>query len=360
MPANPVPRLYDPRYRPSGDIFTSFHRDLVDAFAAGIGTSFLTAIQTALGRNLDVSTRDLKGTWPMMLPRPGFEQYIGPMVYRKYSETEITSTPGRWKDGVSEDLRKHLAPGPSFLRDTNNALMWADAALDTVEDTFCSTFLAATSGTHGFDSAPFFSAVDTESKKIHPKSAESRSYMNHKAITLTEANPIAFWETVETHFTTIPKPGDRGYLKLEPAFALGSHKSFKILRNVAEKKDLRVKVGSTEVVVEENRWQGKFVPGFSQYMPDDKMLIFAKGAQAGLPYIIHSLEGVEEMKGGEFMSPIEWREVTGTYLQPMVTMLGPESEHAQKNDEILVKACIDFTVTPMCPWGALLVDVTYA
>lgn len=361
MAANPIPRQYDPRYRPSSaDIFTTFRRTLVDAFASGVGDSFLTAIPTALGRNLDESTTDLKASYPLILPRPGFEEYVGPMVYRKYAETEITSTLGRWKDGVSEDKRKFLAPGPSFLKDMNAAMMWADAALDTVEEKFCAVLNAATSGTHGFDGAAFFSVLDTTTKKIHPKSSTSRTFGNYKTIALDAGNPIAFWESVETHFRTIPKPGDRGYLKLEPVFALSSDKAQKILRTVAEKKELRLTVGGTEMVIEENRWQGKFTAAWTPYLADDEMYVFARGAQAGIPYIIHSLAGVEEMKGGEFMAAADWRAMTGTYIQPLVTMLGPESEHAEKHDEILVKACIDFAVTLMCPWSVLKVKVTYA
>lgn len=360
MAANPIPRQNDPRYRPPAvDQFTTFKRNLVDAFASGVGESFLVALPRALNRVLDVSTADLKAKYPIILPRPGFEEYIGPMVYRKYSETEITSTPGRWKDGISEDKRKYLAPGPSVLRDINMPMMWADAALDTVEEKFCQVLNAATSGTHEFDGASFFSAVDAVTKKIHPKSATSRLYGNHKEIELDPGNPIAFWESVETHFRTVPKPGDRGFLKLEPVFFLGSDKAQKIIRTVAEKKELRLDVGGTTAVVEENRWQGKFEPWWTPYLEDDEAYVFAKGAQAGLPYIIHSLAGVEEMKGGEFMAAQEWRAMTGTYLQPLVTMLGPESEHAEKHDEILIKACIDFAVTLMCPWSVLKVKVTY-
>jgi hypothetical protein len=361
---NPLPREFDPRYRSTaGDLFTTFRRTLVDAFASGVSESFLTEIPRALGRNLDESTTELKASYPLILPRPGFEEYVGPMVYRKYSETEITSTPGRWKDGVSEDKRKHLAPGPSFLKDMNAPMMWADAALDTVEEKFCLVLNAATSGAHGFDNLPFFNALDatgTDQKKIHPKSSTSRRFSNHKTIALDVNNPIAFWELVETHFREVPKPGDRGFLKLEPVFSLSSSKAQKILRNVAEKKELRLKVGSTEAVVEENRWQGKFVPWWTPYLADDEMYVFAKGAQAGLPYIIHSLAGVEGMKGGEFMAAKDWRAMTGTYIQPLVTMLGPDSEHAEKEDQILVKACIDFAVTLMCPWSVLKVKVTYS
>lgn len=360
MPANPIPRQYDPRYKyNSADQFTVFRRRLFDAFATSVSESFLTAIPRALGRNLDESSKELKTTYPIMLPRAGFEEAVGPMLYRKWSETEVSSQPARWRDGISEDLRKYNSP-VSVLRNTNAAAAWADAALDTAEEKLCGVLTNGTSGTHEFDGAAFFSAVDTESKKINPKSAGSRLYTNHRAITLDAANPIAFWEEVEEHFRGIPKPGDRGFLKLEPVFALSSSKAQKILRNVAEKKELRVSFGGTDVIVEENRWQGKFEPWYSTYLADDEMYVFAKGAQAGVPYFIHSLEGVEELFGGEFMSPVEWQAMTGTYLQPLVTMLGPDSEHAQKNDEILVKAVLDFTVTMMCPWSVLKVAVTYA
>lgn len=360
MPANPIPRQNDPRYKfGAADQFTVFRRRMFDTFATSMQESFLTAIPRALGRNLDESSKELKTTYPIMLPRAGFEEAIGAMAYRKWSETEITSAPARWRDGISEDLRKYNSP-VSVLRNTNAAMAWADAALDTAEEKLCTELSNGTSGTHEFDGAAFFCAEDAETKPINPKSSSSRLYGNHKAITLDSANPIAFWEEVEEHFRGIPKPGDRGYLKLEPAFALSSSKAQKILRNVAEKKELRVKAGSTEVVVEENRWQGKFEPWYSTYLEDDEMYVFARGAQAGVPYFMHSLEGTEELFGGEFMSPQDWQAMTGTYLQPLVTMLGPESEHAQKNDEILVKAVLDFTVTLMCPWSVLKVKVTYA
>ncbi len=359
MPANPIPRTADPRYRYAGaDQFTVFRRRMFDAFASTVGESFLTAIPRALGRDLDESTKELKAAYPIMLPRTGFVEVIGEMVYRKWSETEVTSQPGRWRDGLSEDLRKYNSP-VSILRNANAPVSWADAALDTAEEKLCAVLTAGTSGTHEFDKAPFFGALDTDDKKINPKSDESRLYGNHKEIALDANNPIAFWEEVEEHFRGIPKPGDRGFLKLEPVFALSSSKAQKILRNVAEKKELRLKVGTTEAVVEENRWQGKFEPWYSTYLADDEMYVFAKGAQAGVPYIVHVLEGVEELFGGEFMSPVEWAQMTGTHVQPLITMLGPESEHAKKHEEILVKAALDFTVTLMCPWSVLKVKVTY-
>lgn len=360
MAANPIPRQNDPRYVYNADQFNVFRRRLSDVFVTNVQKSFLSRIQSALGVQLDDATKTLKATYPIMLPRAGFEQYVGPMVYKKWSETEVTSTPARWKDGVSEDLRKHMSPGPSFLRDANAAMQWAQAAIDTAEERLCDVLNAGTSGTHGFDGASFFCAVDATTKKINPKDAASRLYGNHKEIELDAANPIAFWEEIEDHFRSIPTPGQRGDLKLEPAFALSSSKAQKILRNVAEKKDLRVKVGATEVVIEENRWQGTFEPAWTSYLADNEMYVFARGAQAGIPYMVHSLEGIDELFGAEFMSPKEWRSIAGTYLQPLVTMLGPESEHAQKNDEILVKAVMDFDITLMCPWSVLKVEVTYA
>jgi len=361
MAANPVPRTADPRYRTSADQFNVFRRRLADTFATYVvAESFLTQIPKALDKTLDESTKELKATYPIMLPRAGFEQYIGPLVYKKWSETEVTSTPARWKDGVSEDLRKHMSPGPSFLRDANAAAAWAQAAIDTAEERLCSVLNAGTSGVHGFDGASFFAALDANTKKINPKDANSRTFPNHISLTLDAANPIAFWQSVESHFRSIPTPGKTGHLKLEPMVSLSSSKAQLILRDVAEKKELRVKTGATEVVVEENRWQGKFSPLWTNNLADNELYVFAKGAQAGIPYIVHSLEGIEELFGAEFMSPKDWRTMTGTYLQPLVTMIGPDSEHAQKNDEILVKAVMDFDVTLMCPWSVLKVKVTYA
>ena len=361
MAANPIPRMNEPRYRTTADQFNTFKARLADAFATGMAQqSFLTRIQQSLGVQLEESTKELKASYPIMLPRAGFEQDIGPLVYKKWSETEVTSTPVNWRDGVSEDLRKHMSPGPSFLRDANAPALWAQAALDTAEQRFCQVLNAGTSGTHGFDSAAFFCALDATTKKINPKDASSRTYGNHKGITLDAADPIAFWEEIVDHFRAIPTPGARGYLKLDPAFVLMSSKAEKILSAVAEKKELRIKVGATEVQIEENRWQGKFDFAWTNELADNEMYVFARGGQAGIPYIVHSLEGIEELFGAEFMAPQDWRAVTGTYLQPLVSMLGPESEHAIKNNEVLVQVSIDFDITPMCPWSVLKVKVTYA
>lgn len=358
MAAKPIPRENNPRYRASADQFTVFKSRFVDAFANGVSDSFLTQIQQALGVQLDESTKELKAKYPIALPRVGFEKFISPMEYRKWSETEVESTTAQWRDGVVEELAKHLAPGPSMLKSANEPALWAQSALDTAEKVLCEKLQGATSGNHGFDGVPFFCALDAETKLINPKGG-TRKYGNHKTIALDAANPIAFWESVEEHFRNIPALGERGYLKLEPVATLSSSKTQKILRNVAEKKELRVKVGTTEAIVEENRWQGKFAPLWTNDLEDDELYVFAKGAQAGVPFIIHVLEGMEELFGGEFMSPKDWRAMTGTYLQPLMTWWGPESEWARDNEKIRVKAGIDFDITLMCPWSVLKVKVTY-
>lgn len=361
MAANPIPRQNDPRYRSNGDQFTAWRSRLVDTFAAKAKTSFVKNIEAALEKTLDEGTRELKPKYPIILPRAAFEEYVGPMVFKTYGETEVEAYTKRWRDGVKEDIRKHLAPGPSFLKDMNGAASYGQAAVDTVEKHFVDTYLAGTSGTHGFDGAAFFCAVDATTKKINPKDAASRSYGNHKALTLKKANPIAFIEALETHFESIPNPSPKGYLKLEVAAILAGSTAHKILRDVAEQDKLEIQIingANTERKTISNRWAGRFSLNLSLDMPADKMLVWAKGAQAGVPHMVHSLLGLEEMPGGEFMAADQWQAMTGTWMQPLTTMIGPGSEHCEMYDEILVKAAMDMAVVLHCPWSALLVDLT--
>jgi hypothetical protein len=361
MAVNALPRQNDPRFRPtSADQFTAFRAGLLDAFANGTTESFVKRLEAALGKVLDFGSAELKTEWPIMLPRATFEKAVGPLVYKKYSETSVTSSPSAWQDGISEDKRKHLAPGPSFLRDGNNATSWAQAAVEAVELQLVTAYLAGTTGTHAFDNASFFSAVDAVTKYINPKGG-TRKYTNHKALTLKKSNPIAFIESLESHFEGIPSLGEKGYLKLEVAATLSGTVAHKILRDVEEQNDLTITIingAATEEKKIKNRWAGRFANLMSLDMPADKMLVFAKGPTAGVPHVVHSLIGTEELAGGEFMAPVQWQAITGTWMQPLITMLGLDSEHCKKHSEILVQALLDFDVTLMCPWSVLLVDLT--
>ena len=324
--------------------------------------SFVKRLETALGKVLDVGTNELKTEYPIMLPRATFEEKVGPLVYKKYAETSVASTPKQWHDGISEDKRKFLAPGPNFLRDGNNGATWASAARRAVEKELVRVYMAGTSGVHGFDNASFFAAVDAITKVINPKGG-TRKYGNHKALTLKKSNPIEFIESLESHFESIPSLGDDGYLDLQLGAILSGSAAYKILRDVAEQDELKITIINgvdTERKEIKNRWAGAFENLKSLDMAADKMLIFAKGADAGVPHILHSLIGTDELKGGEFMAPKQWQALTGTWMQPLITMLGLDSEHCEMYDEILVKACLDFAVTLMCPWSVLLVDLTIA
>lgn len=332
----------------------------MDVFAILVETSFVKNIESATGMVLDFGAPELKTEWPMMLPRATFEKKVGPLVYKAYSETSVTSSPVQWHDGIKEDKRKHQAPGPTFLKDGNSPRLWANAARKAIEKEFITAYLAGTTGTHGYDGASFFSAVDDVSKYINPKGG-TRKYTNHKALTLKASNPIEFVQALETHFESIPGLGESGYLDLQLAACLSGSTAHKILRDVAEQDELTITIingSGTERKQMKNRWSGQFANEKSLDMPADKMLVFAKGSDAGVPHIIHSLLGTDELKGGEFMAPQQWKDLTGTWMQPLITMLGLDSEHCEKHDEILVKALLDFAVTLMCPWGVLLVDLT--
>jgi len=72
MAANPIPRMNEPRYRTTADQFNTFKARLADAFATGMAQqSFLTRIQQSLGVQLEESTKELKASYPIMLPRAG-------------------------------------------------------------------------------------------------------------------------------------------------------------------------------------------------------------------------------------------------------------------------------------------------
>lgn len=361
MAANAIPRTDDPRYKASSDQFTAFRAKFADVFGGAVGTSWLMQLAQELGLDLEHATNELKTTWPLMLPRGGFQEHVGPLLFKAYSETEVTSTPKKWIDGYKEDKDKHLSPGPTFLKNKNNAAMWAQAALAAMELHAVTTYLAGTSGTHSFDGASFFAPVGVDSKKINPKSSTSRLYGNHKALTLNRSNPVAFMNEVEKHFKKIPTPGENGYLKLRPAAVLTGATANQILRPVAKQPELKVTVKSgagTQETTIANEWAGMFAALESLDLPDDKAIAFAKGPEAGVPHVIHTLVGEDELRGGEFMAAKDWQALTGSWMQPLITMLGLDSEHCQKYDEILVKAVLDAAMTLMCPWPVLLIDLT--
>lgn len=363
MAANAIPRQNLPRFT-SDDPATQFmtwRAQFYDFFLRNRAESPLPMLAEALGVQLEIGTPELEPTFPIALPRVGFREHIDPMTYRRYAETRVKSSPKTWSDGASEDLRRLLAPGPNMFRDMNFVNQWSQAALDTVEQKWINVLLAGVSGTHEFDSASFFGVVDVADKLINPKWNQSRSYKNHISLTLDTSDPMAFANALEQHFWTIPTPGQDGFLKLELAAIVTGNTAHTTLRNLYNNDRIEVRRGPANDVIEvQNTWRGRVRPIRTTYLPANKALAFARGASAGIPFAVHTLTGVEMLPGGDFFAGMPWEQQSGTPMRPLISWTPPPANPTElvENNEIKVKAAMDFAVTPMCPWSVALIDLT--
>jgi hypothetical protein len=348
MPAAPIPIGYGRTELPrSPDSHAQeFLTLLLDTFFKRRDSMWVTR-----DPRLIIGTAQITGQVPLAIPSGSWRQAIGETVYRKLSGKMVPSEPTKWDTGIEEELDRMLAPdylGLSFGKAPEGE---ANAAIDLLEATAIEQIVTkGQTVNHPYDGKPFLSSDD---RPIHPLKEGSGVYKNKKSIA---AGYDGFHE-IQQHFWGIPHPNGRGKLSLEPTLLVTNHVDYKTWNDVRTKDEVTIKVatggGETRPAKEQNELKGKFELEKSSYLAEGETLVFASGPHAGVPYIVHFLNGIELLPNGQIRAPQAWSEKTGTPMIPKFKYFGPNDPLVQRTGKVQIKGELTFTVTPMAPWSVL-------
>ncbi|MBK9263051.1 MAG: hypothetical protein IPM54_25015 [Polyangiaceae bacterium] len=356
-------RFNDPRYKHAAYNFITFRARLLNAFAGSVSGGLLAKLAAATGLVMEEGLTTLQQTYPVPIPTGGFREAKKPRQFDRWSERSITGGTLPFEAGFAEELKKLTRPGPvaTLFNSPNKATQLGQSAQALLDNLLCKRLMAGSSTKHGYDDDFFFKA----SKKIHPDMPNSPTYGNKHSLTLKKANPIDFVREVNKKCKAVPHPAHSTHaphwMDQQLAAILCPEDAFDILEDVAVKDELRVTVTSgsaTNTVVEVNKWKGKFTPIEARHLASNKAYAFTRGPGAEAGLLVHSLMGIESLPGGDFMASVDWRAETGTWMMPRIWELGPNTEYAIINKEVLIGGDLDVDAILFAPWSVHEIDLT--
>ncbi len=349
MSANPVPLWFGRSELPKSpdqhaqEFLTLF----LDTFFARRDASWLT-------RNPEymLGTASLTAQVPIVIPSGSWREAIGETVYRKLTAKTIPSTVTKKDTGVEEELDRMLAPdyiGLSFGRAPQNE---GNALVDFMERIAIDTLVTkGQTVVHPYDGVAYLSADD---RPIHPLKDGSGVYKNKKDI----GAGYAGMREIQKHFWNIPHPRGEGKLALEPSLILTNHTDYGEWRDVwtEDKVQIQVPTGNgteTRPFDRNNEFKKTFALEKTSYLAAGETLVFASGPEAGMPFLVHYLNGIEVLPNGQIRAPVQWSEKTGTPMMPKFKYFGPNDPIVQRDGKVQIKGEVSFSITPMHPWAVL-------
>lgn len=351
-------RAADPRFNPGLHTFVSFRARSINAFAKGVSGGILARLAQAQGLQLEEGLATLEQSYPIPVPIGGFREAQYPRRFDRMGERKITGGTLAWQAGIMEETKKLSRPGAvaSLWSQPNKAEQFGASGAALLDRLIVTRLLAGDTGTHGYDDVAFFGTA----KKIAPDDPESQTYDNKHTIALDVTDPTAFVDEAKKLFKAVPHPmhtpAAPQWIDQELGGLLVSPDRFRVFEKVArdEQKIVVIKDGATPVggVTIANTDRGSFSVIESKNMPDNRVLGFARGPGAEAAILVHSLIGLEELPGGDFMAQDVWQMETGTWMMPRIWEIDKNSEYAKINGHVLLGADLDVDAILYAPWSA--------
>jgi hypothetical protein len=350
-----------PRFKPREHNFTTFRARSLNAFAKGRADGMLAKLAAAQGLTLEEGLTTLQQSYPIPIPIGGFRPAQHPRQFDRAGEREIKGGTLAWQAGVVEELQKLMRPGPvsTLYSMPNRAEQWGASGSALVDKLITARLLAGDTGTHGYDDAAFFGT----SKKIAPDDPNSLTYDNKYTLVLDANDPVSFVREVKRRMKKIPHPMSTTdapqWIDQELSGFIVSTDNFEVLNDVAKDDDtvVVIKDGATPVAAttRSNQERGSFTVIESKSLTDNRIFAIARGPGADAAILVHTLIGIEELPGGDFMAPDAWQAETGTWMMPRIWELDKNSEFAKLNGQILIGADLDVDAILYAPWSVHMI-----
>ncbi len=358
-------REANPRYKPPKHDFNTFRSRSLNAFAKASTDGIVRKIAAAQGLVIEQGLTTLEQSYPVPIPSGGMRPAQNPRRFDRMSERTIRGGVLPFQGGIMEEIRKLTRPGPvaTIWGMPNKAEKFGASCAALVDKLIIERLSAGTTGQHGYDDAAFFGT----GKKINPDDSNSPTYDNNYVESVNRLELIEWVRTVKRRMKKIPHPmtTDKAPMWIDQYLGaiMVSTENFDMFEDVAERDDEIVVVkNGTDIVAATtrvNREKGQFLVIESKNQDDDEIFAFGAGLGAEPAIMVHSLIGVEELPGGEFMSPMAWQAETGTWMMPRMWDLDQNSEYAKLNGQVLVGIDMDADVILYAPWSVARYEITW-
>jgi hypothetical protein len=354
-----------PRFKPPKHNFTTFRARSINAFAKASTDGILRKLAAAQGMQLEEGLDTLEQAYPVPIPSGGLQKAQNPRVFERMNERVIRGGTLPWQGGMSEELKKITRPGPvtNLYKAPNKAEKWGAAGAALLDNLIVERLRGGTAGTHGYDDAAFFGT----DKKINPDNPNSPTYTNNFVVSVAKVEIVKFVRDVRVQMKAVKHPmattASPMWMDQDLAAFMVSSNNFEMFNDAASNGDevIVLKNGSdiAAATTIANREKGRFVVIESRTLPDDEVFSFAAGLGAEPAIMVHSLTGMEELPGGDFMASQEWFAETGTWAMPRIWELGANSEYATLNGQVLIGVDLDVDCILYAPWSVHRYKITW-
>jgi hypothetical protein len=355
-----------PRYKPPKHDFNTFRARSMNAFAKASSDGILRKIAAAQGLTIEEGLTTLEQSYPVPVPSGGMREAQNPRRFDRMSERTIRGGTLPWQGGISEEVKKLTRPGPvaTLWGMPNKAEKFGASCAGVVDKLIVDRLSGGTTGQHGYDDAAFFGA----NKKINPDDPNSSEYTNNYVEAVNRLEIVEWIRVVKRRLKKIPHPMSTAKAPMWIDQMLGaimvSTDNFDMFEDIAKRDDeiVVVKNGADIVAATTrvNRERGQFLVIESKNLVDEEVFAFAAGLGAEPAIMVHSLIGVEELPGGDFMAPKAWQAETGTWMMPRMWELDQNSEYAKLNSQVLVGVDMDVDCILYAPWSAQRYEITWS
>lgn len=364
MSADNITRPAYPTQNPGGGYeFRTFRMGFMAFWGDAQKMGLVAKIQGATGLQIDMATSSLNVSYLAPIPIGRWERAKQPRHFHRMPDAKVDFTVLPFQTGFAEDLRRLMSPGPlvSAFNRPNLTRQMGNGASALVDKCIADKLLAGDTGVHGYFGGPFFKAGQLSV----PSDPDSQQWDNKVTITLDPTNTEPFIKEVKRRMTLVPHPAYTPnapqWIAQELGALLVSPNRFDQLETVWKKDRITTVVafpdGTYGALEKSNTVNGTFELIKVNTFPDDRAIALAKGPGADSAILVHSLAGVEGLPGGDFMSPVEWRQRTGSWMMPRIWELGPETEHAKKHSEVLIGGDLDTDCGLYFPPSAMMIVI---